>query len=132
MYSQPDCGADGKEATKSVEGAGTLTGQLFINTPQSDSERFVVDTALSGTYEVEHHGFTTMEILLDSFENDDVFFPFPNTALIVHANGSQGLSLRGNWDIPSPLLARGGLPSLARTEFEYLGPSEMTEVAKTE
>jgi len=112
-----------------VEGAGTFTGQLRGNAPESDSERFLFETALTGTYEVEHHGFTTMQI---SFADFPDFPVFPSTALIVHANGSQGLSLRGNFEIPSPILAALGVPSLVRTQLDYLGPAGMTAVSKTQ
>jgi len=112
-----------------VEGAGTFTGRLLGNAPEDEHERLLFETALTGTYEVEHHGFTTMQITFVDFPDFPVF---PSTALIVHANGSQGLSLRGNFEVPSPVLAALGVPSLVRTQLDYLGPSEMTEVAKTQ
>eukprot|EP00580_Thalassiosira_gravida_P004110 CAMPEP_0201599678 /NCGR_PEP_ID=MMETSP0492-20130828/1041_1 /ASSEMBLY_ACC=CAM_ASM_000837 /TAXON_ID=420259 /ORGANISM="Thalassiosira gravida, Strain GMp14c1" /LENGTH=150 /DNA_ID=CAMNT_0048062305 /DNA_START=78 /DNA_END=530 /DNA_ORIENTATION=- len=112
-----------------VEGAGTIIGQMRGNAPRSDSERLLFRTAITGTYEVEHHGFTTLQLAFADFPNLPVF---PITALIVHANGSQGLSLQGNFEIPSPILATLGLPSLTRTQLDYLGPAEMTEVAKTQ
>mmetsp|Transcript_19859 Transcript_19859/g.31214 ORF Transcript_19859/g.31214 Transcript_19859/m.31214 type:complete len:327 (-) Transcript_19859:200-1180(-) len=112
-----------------VEGDGTFTGQMRGNAPASDSERFLFETALTGTYEVEHHGFTTLQLTFADFPEFPVF---PITALIVHANGSQGLSLRGNFEIPSPVLAAMGLPSLVRTQLDYLGPAGMTEVSKTQ
>jgi len=112
-----------------VEGDGSFTGLMRGNAPQDNSTRFLFETALTGTYEVEHHGFTTLQL---SFADFPTFPVFPLQALIVDANGPQGLSLRGNFEIPSPVLSALGLPSLVRLELEYLGPAEMTEVAKTQ
>jgi len=97
--------------------AGTVTGELRGNGPNNSTMRSIFRTDVTGSYEVEHHGFMTMQL---TFVGPG--FEFPITALIVEADGEQALTLSGNYEVPSPRLAPLGVNALVVFNLDYLGP----------